>query len=44
MKTYELYLEQVKDENPDEYQELSDILKRYITLKTSNEKLSENYN
>jgi len=42
MKTYEQYLEQVKEKNPDEYVELSDILKRYNTLKTSNMKLNEN--
>jgi uncharacterized short protein YbdD (DUF466 family) len=36
MKKYETYLESVRDRNPDEYQELSDILSRYQTLKRSN--------
>lgn len=38
MKTYERYLEQVKERNPDEYSELSDIKSRYETLKNSNSK------
>ena len=42
MKQYESYLESVKDNNPDEYQELSDILSRYWTLKDSNVKLNSN--
>jgi len=29
MKTYENYLEKVREENKDEYNELSDILRRY---------------
>jgi hypothetical protein len=41
MKKYEAYLESVKECNPDEYQELSDILSRYWTLKNSNTKLNE---
>ena len=42
MRKYEAYLESVKDYNPDEYQELSDILSRYWTLKNSNIKLNSN--
>ena len=42
MKKYEAYLESVRDRNPDEYQELNDILSRYWTLKNSNNKLTEN--
>lgn len=42
MKKYELYLENVRDFNLDEYQELQDILSRYKTLKSSNIKLSTN--
>lgn len=41
MKTYENYLEKVKEENRDEYNELSDILRRYQTLRTSNDSLKE---
>ena len=44
MRKYESYLESVKDYNPDEYQELSDILSRYWTLKNSNTKLTSNLN
>ncbi len=40
MKKYETYLEEVRECNPDEYQELQDILARYKTLKSSNTKLS----
>ena len=40
MKKYETYLESVRDRNPDEYQELSDILSRYQTLKRSNKNLT----
>lgn len=42
MKKYEMYLENVRDSHPDEYQELQDILSRYKTLKSSNVKLSQN--
>lgn len=42
MKKFETFLEKVKEQNPDEFQELPDILSRYQTLKTSNEKLQEN--
>ena len=42
MRKYESYLDKVKDENPDEYQELADILARYKTLQTSNLNLSKN--
>ena len=41
MKSYEQYLEQVKEKNPDEYSELADIRSRYETLKNSNIKISE---
>lgn len=41
MKKYEAYLDSVRDRNPDEYQELQDILSRYWTLKKSNNKLTE---
>ncbi len=41
MRKYETYLESVRDRNPDEYQELSDILSRYQTLKKSNERLTD---
>eukprot|EP00347_Sterkiella_histriomuscorum_P020865 403336168 len=40
MKKYEQYLDNVRDSNLDEYQELQDILSRYKTLKSSNVKLS----
>ena len=36
MKKYEEYLDSVRERNPDEYQELSDILSRHQTLKNSN--------
>ena len=39
LKKYEEYLESVREQNQDEYQELSDILFRYETLKKSNESL-----
>ena len=42
MKKFELFLERVKENNPDEFQELHDILSRYQTLKASNERLQEN--
>lgn len=42
MKKFEMFLERVKELNPDEFQELHDILSRYHTLKASNEKLQEN--
>ncbi len=42
MKKYEAYLESVRDRNPDEYQELQDILSRYETLKRSNTSLTQN--
>lgn len=40
MKAYESYLKDVRDKNPDEYSELSDIRSRYNTLKESNLKLN----
>lgn len=40
MKKYEEYLDSVRERNPDEYQELQDILARYKTLKESNDKLN----
>lgn len=39
MRKYEQYLENVRDFNPDQYQDLHDILSRYKTLKSSNVKL-----
>lgn len=39
MKAYEQFLEQVKEKNPDEYNELSDIRSRYETLNNSYKKL-----
>jgi hypothetical protein len=42
MKKFEQFLERVKENNPDEFQELHDILSRYQTLKASNERLQEN--
>ena len=42
MKKFEAFLEEVKTQNPDEFQELHDILSRYNTLKESNERLLEN--
>ena len=39
MSKYESYLEKVRDQNNDEYQELGDILARYWTLKNSNTNL-----
>ena len=43
MKKFESYLEEVKENNPDEFSELTEILSRYDTLKTSNDKLHENH-
>ena len=42
MKKFEVFLERVKEQNPDEFSELADILSRYQTLKDSNERLQEN--
>lgn len=39
MKKFESFLERVKEQNTDEFQELHDILSRYNTLKSSNERL-----
>lgn len=39
MRKYESYLDSVRDENTDEYQELGDILARYWTLKNANTSL-----
>ena len=41
MGEYGKYLESVKNNNQDEYGEISDILSRYNTLKQSNIKLEE---
>ena len=41
MGEYGKYLESVKNNNQDEYTEISDILSRYNTLKQSNMKLEE---
>ena len=43
MKKFETFLERVKERNQDEFTELTDILSRYQTLKTSNEKLHDNH-
>lgn len=42
MKKFEVFLEKVRELNPDEFSELADILSRYHTLKASNERLQEN--
>ena len=39
MRKFEQFLEKVKEQNSDEFQELNDILSRYYTLKGSNDKL-----
>jgi hypothetical protein len=39
MQKFEAFLEKVKDQHPDEFQELNDILSRYQTLKHSNRRL-----
>ena len=44
MRKFEVFLEKVKEQNPDEFGELHDILSRYKTLKESNEKLQTNQN
>ena len=41
MEQFERFLQEVKNQNPDEFQELNDILSRYQTLKSSNDKLQE---
>mmetsp|Transcript_39787 Transcript_39787/g.38345 ORF Transcript_39787/g.38345 Transcript_39787/m.38345 type:complete len:98 (-) Transcript_39787:382-675(-) len=41
MKKYEKYLENVRDQNNDEYTDLSEILARYWTLKNANTNLIE---
>lgn len=41
IKEYEAFLEKVKESNQDEYNELSDIRSRYITLDESNRKLKD---
>lgn len=42
MQKFEKFLERVKDEHPDEFQELQDIVSRYHTLKNSNDNLMKN--
>ena len=42
MMKFEAFLQRVRDQNPDEFTELNDILARYYTLKASNERLQEN--
>jgi transketolase len=39
MQKFEAFLEKVKEQHPDEFQELNDILARYKTLSDSNIKL-----
>lgn len=39
MKKFELFLEKVKDANPDEFSELIDILSRYKQLVSKNDEL-----
>ena len=39
MQNFETFLERVKEQHPDEFQELNDILSRYQTLKAANKKL-----
>lgn len=39
MRKFEQFLERVKEQNQDEFQELNDILSRYYTLKGSNDNL-----
>jgi nitrogen fixation/metabolism regulation signal transduction histidine kinase len=41
MQKFETFLEKVKEQHPDEFQELNDILSRYQTLKSSNMKLQK---
>lgn len=41
MQKFEAFLERVKEQHPDEFQELNDILSRYYTLQKANKKLSE---
>lgn len=44
MREYEDFLQKVKNEHPDEYNELQDIVNRYNTLYESNQKLQDNLN
>jgi len=44
MREYENFLQQVKNEHQDEYNELQDIVNRYNTLHESNQKLQQNLN
>ena len=39
MQKFEKFLERVKDDHPDEFPELHDIVSRYQTLQASNERL-----
>jgi chromosome segregation ATPase len=41
MRKYEDFLERVKERNPDDFPDISDILGRYTTLKDSSEKLNK---
>ena len=41
MKKYEQFLERVKESNPDEFQELTDILSRYKQLEQKNDELQK---
>lgn len=41
MKKYEMFLERVKEANPDEFTDLIDILSRHQQLKSKNEELQQ---
>lgn len=41
MKKYDVYLETVKDNNPDEFTELQDIVSRHTQLETKNKELHD---
>jgi hypothetical protein len=44
MQKFEAFLDKVKEQHPDEFQELNDILARYKTLSESNLKLQAQKN
>ena len=41
MQKFEGFLEKVKEQHPDEFQELNDIVSRFRTLEAANKKLQE---
>lgn len=41
MQKFETFLERVKEQHPDEFQELNDILSRHKTLMSANKKLQD---